>query len=76
MKIISLSLPESFLESRRRTGADRWDEKWEGILHMPPMLNRDHQELEGELETWLRMFWARPGGNNVFHQINVASPAG
>lgn len=61
---------------RKRTGADRWDEMWEGVLHMPPMPNRDHQDLEGAMETWLRTHWARPHGNKVYHQINLASPGG
>ena len=61
---------------RQRTGADRWDEMWEGVLHMPPSPNRTHQEFEGEVETWLRTHWARPNGNKVYHQINLASPGG
>jgi len=76
MKAVIANLPESFLEARRRTGADRWDEMWEGVLHMPPMPNRDRQDLEGSLETFLRRHWTRPGGNKVFHQINLASPGG
>ena len=43
---------------------------------MPPMPNRDHQAFEGALERWLWRNWAQPGGNRVFHQINVASVGG
>lgn len=74
MKGVMCEIPERLLEWRSRTGADRWDEKWEGVLHMPPMPSRSHQDLEGALEHWLRTYWAEPLGNKVYHQINVASP--
>ncbi len=34
MKAVMASVPEHILEWRRRTGADQWDEMWEGVLHM------------------------------------------
>ncbi len=43
---------------------------------MPPSPNRDHQDLEGAMETWLRAHWSRPQGNKVYHQINLASLGG
>jgi Uma2 family endonuclease len=53
-----------------------WDEMWEGVLHMAPMPNREHQDLEWAMETYLRLHWARPQGTRVYHNINVASPGG
>jgi Uma2 family endonuclease len=76
MKGVMPEVPQHFLESRARIGADRWDEMWEGELHMPPMPSRDHQDLEWSLETWLRVHWAQPLGSKVYHQINVASIGG
>ncbi len=76
MKAVMAEVPCQILELRKRTGADRWDEMWEGVLHMPPMPSRRHQDLEGALEQWLRTHWAQPRGNRVYHQINVASPGG
>jgi Uma2 family endonuclease len=49
---------------------------WEGVLHMLPMPNREHQELEWAMETYLRLRWARPQRARVYHNINVASPGG
>jgi Uma2 family endonuclease len=49
---------------------------WEGVLHMPPMPNRDHQDLEFCLESYLRFYWAPPRQAKVYHQINVASIGG
>jgi Uma2 family endonuclease len=68
------SVPEHILAWRRRCGADQWDEMWEGVLHIAPSPNRDHQDFEGWLEAWLRRYWAEPNGCRVYHQINVAEP--
>jgi len=76
MKAVMPEVPPDILQWRKRTGIDRWDEMWEGVLHMPPMPNRYHQDLEWAMETWLRTFWARPRGNRVYHQINLASVGG
>ncbi len=44
-----LEVDERLLEDRRRRGADRWDEMWEGVLHMVPPPSDRHQEVAGEL---------------------------
>jgi Uma2 family endonuclease len=72
MKAVMANVPEHILAWRRRTGADQWDEMWEGVLHMAPSPNRDHQDFEYELEAWLREYWAKPNGCRVYHQINIA----
>lgn len=76
MKAVMPQVPEYILEHRARTGADRWDEMWEGVLHMPPMPNREHQDLALALGSWLRAQWALPRGNRVHAQVNLASPGG
>ena len=76
MKGVMLEVPSNLIEWRKQTGAHQWDEMWEGVLHMPPSPNRDHQDLEGELETWLRVFWSHPRGAKVYHQINITPPGG
>jgi Uma2 family endonuclease len=74
MKAVMANVPEHILEWRRRTGADQWDEMWEGVLHMAPSPNRDHQDFEYEFEAWLREHWATPSGCRVYHQINICEP--
>lgn len=44
-----LEVPESLLEERRRTGADRWDEMWDGVLHMLPAPSGPHQRFAARL---------------------------
>jgi Uma2 family endonuclease len=67
-------IPGHILDWRKRTGADQRDEMWDGVLHMSPEPNCDHQDFEGDFETWLRIHWARPRGHRVLHRINVAAP--
>jgi Uma2 family endonuclease len=49
MKAVMLEVDERMLEERRRLGHDRWDEMWEGVLHMVPPANGPHQGLGSEL---------------------------
>jgi Uma2 family endonuclease len=76
MRAVMSCVPPDILALRKRTGAERWDEMWDGVLHMTPSPNREHQGLEGAMERWLWTHWAEPNGNQVYHQINVASIGG
>jgi Uma2 family endonuclease len=76
MKAVMPDVSPDYLQWRKRTGLDKWDEMWQGVLHMPPVPNREHQHFEWALETWLWTFWAHPGGNKVYHTINLASVGG
>lgn len=76
MNRVVASIPEAWLEDRKRTGADQYDEMWEGVLHMPPMPNRFHQELERDLIVYLCNRWVPFSGGRVYHQINLASIGG
>ena len=40
---------DELLERRRASGADRWDEVWEGVLHMSPPPSVEHQSLVAKL---------------------------
>jgi len=76
MKAVMPEVPPEILAWRKCTGADMWDEMWEGMLHMAPVPNREHQDLQWAMETYLRLRWARPRGNKVYHEINLAAPGG
>lgn len=76
MKALMLQVPDNLLEQRRRTGADRWDEMWNGVLHMSPAPSRMHQDFLDELRGWLMTHWALPLGNRVHREVNVAPIGG
>ena len=44
MKAVLLEVPEGMLEERRRLGHDRFDEMWNGVLHMVPPPSSGHQQ--------------------------------
>jgi Uma2 family endonuclease len=44
-----LEVPPHLLEERRRLGVDRWDEVWNGELHMVPPPAERHQSLGSRL---------------------------
>jgi Uma2 family endonuclease len=76
MRAVIPTVPPGLLAWRKQTGADKWDEMWEGVLHMAPSPNREHQDLEGAIEAYLRTKWTPLGGNRVYLNINVASVGG
>src|SRR5262245_45447889 len=73
--IMPVVLPD-VLSWRKRRRLDRWDEMWDGDLHMAPAPNVEHQNLESDLEAYLGEHWARVSRGKVLHQVNVASSGG
>jgi Uma2 family endonuclease len=49
MLIAEPHLEEELIAERRASGADRFDEVWEGVYHVSPIPNIEHQELAGIL---------------------------
>jgi Uma2 family endonuclease len=76
MKAVMAVVPDHILEWRKRTGAYSWDEMWDGVLHMTPIANRVHQDLQGALYAWLLVYWASRTACRVYPPINIASPGG
>jgi len=61
---------EALLQRRRRAGADRLDEVWEGIRHMVPAPSHAHGDLESQLHALLRPL-ARQAGLTMTGQVNI-----
>ena len=68
------SISDDLLAWRTKTGVDRFDEMWEGVLHMYAAPHGDHQLLQDDLREWLKRWWARPRGARAVCQRNVAKP--
>ncbi|MGI8902916.1 MAG: Uma2 family endonuclease [Solirubrobacteraceae bacterium] len=64
---------EALLERRRRTGADRRDEVWEGVLHMTPAAHSRHARLQAQV---LRLLAPRADavGLTVVGEFNLGEP--
>ena len=76
MKGVLSEVPQSLLDRRRQTGEDRFDEMWDGVLHMPPTPTPEHQGLALELVCWLRQHRVGGPGTRLFYELNVAAPGG
>ena len=49
VRAVMLDVPEHLLAERRRLGHDRFDEMWEGELHMVPPPSEEHQRIGARL---------------------------
>ncbi len=73
MRVLWLEPDHGWLERRRREGLDRFDEVWEGILHVVPQPSSDHQRFERGLERVIEPI-AEKQGLEVFHQLGLYDP--
>ncbi len=74
MKAVILDMPQHWLDERKRSGAERFDEMWEGVLHVSPSPNYEHQEFTFQLEMFLYREWALPARGRIVHELNVVHP--
>lgn len=59
------------LADRRAKGLDRWDEVWEGVLHMTPAPSYEHQRIVDSLVEFLRPRLRTTGRGTLVSGINV-----
>jgi Uma2 family endonuclease len=65
-------LDEEAMESRRRRGIDRYDEVWDGVIHVSPLANNEHQRIVARLTTILSLLIDLPGLGKVCPGVNVS----
>jgi len=53
MRAVLVHVTDQELAHRRSIGLDRWDEMWEGVLHMTPAPSLEHQRILGRLVAFL-----------------------
>ena len=74
MRVLSTDPPpaeiETLLERRRRSGIDRFDELWDGVLHMAPMAHSRHGKVQAQLFEFLGPL-ARSAGMSTCGEFNV-----
>lgn len=73
MHAVNSEVPATLLEERRNKGWDRFDEVWDGVLHMVPSPSRTHQRLELRLAVAL-MPIAERRGLEVFVEFGLVDP--
>ncbi|HEY5925585.1 MAG TPA: Uma2 family endonuclease [Kofleriaceae bacterium] len=70
MRVLLLQPDPKWLEERRRLGHDRFDEVWDGVLHVVPSPSAEHQFFEGDLEAVLRPL-VLPLGLKIVHNLDL-----
>jgi Uma2 family endonuclease len=70
--VMPVAIPE-VLRFRERTGADRFDEMWEGVLHMPPSPSFQHQSHASRILNFFVEVWCPRVGGAAVMQINVST---
>lgn len=71
MRAILVEVSQADLARRRRLGADRRDEMWEGVLHMTPAPSTEHQRILDRLVEWLGPRLRESGRGTLRSGINV-----
>lgn len=74
MKAVVHEMPRRWMEERRESDAFRWDEVWDGVLHMSPPPNRDHQRFVRDLQFLLHTRWAKPNKGQVDQEVSLTAP--
>jgi len=65
-------LEEELIARRRASGADKFDEVWDGVYVISPSANHEHQSLVGELTTVLNFVIGWQGLGHVRPGVNVS----
>jgi Uma2 family endonuclease len=71
MRAVLVHVTDQELALRRSRGLDRWDEMWEGVLHMTPAPSVEHQRILDELVIFLGPRLAASGRGTLRSGINV-----
>jgi len=74
MRSVLARVPHELLEERRRLGLDRWDEVWEGVLHMVPPPHGDHGRLNDDLGFFFKLHWEQEGLGLTYPETGVRRP--
>ena len=74
MRAVISQMPKHWVEERKNSEAAQWDEMWNGVLHMPPMPNRHHQNIALDLAIYLKTHWVKDSTGRVHQEVNLTTP--
>lgn len=72
MLILDSSVEEQIKAEREASGADRYDEVWEGVYMMAPLANNEHQDLQARLAAAIQNVIGWDGPARVHAGANVS----
>lgn len=76
MRAVVVHVRQEELADRRARGLDRWDEMWEGVLHMTPAPSVEHQRILDRLIQFLGSRIQNTGRGTLMSGISVFGAAG
>jgi hypothetical protein len=68
---VLVHVTDAELSNWRALGLDRWDEMWEGVLHMAPAPTLEHQRILDELIMFLGRHLQTCGRGTLRSGINA-----
>lgn len=71
MRAVIVHVTDEELAHRRLTGLDRWDEMWDGVLHMTPAPSLEHQRMLDGIVEFVRPLMRKTGRGELVSGINV-----
>ena len=71
MRAVLVHVSERELADRRSKGLDRWDEMWDGVLHMTPAPTFEHQRILDRLIGFLESLVRTSGRGQLASGVNV-----
>ena len=72
MVVLDRHQERSIRAQRRRSGADRWDEVWDGVYVVMPLPNDEHQEIVNGLGFAFEATAGRAFGGKVRPGVNIS----
>lgn len=76
MRAVIVNVTDEELAHRRSIGLDRWDEMWEGVLHMTPAPSLEHQRILDRMIGFLEPRLRTTGRGRLISGINVFGAPG
>lgn len=72
MVVLDASVEERLKAEREASGADRYDEVWEGVYVMAPLADNEHQDLQFELAAAIKYALESPTLARIHTGANVS----
>lgn len=74
MRAVYVEVPEELIRDRRRRDVDKFDEMWDGELHMSPLPSWEHQRFDRGLARFFMLHWEDLGEGVTCSHVGVKAP--
>ncbi len=71
MRAVFVEVPEGLIRQRRRNDVDKFDEMWDGELHMSPLPSWEHQRMDRGIGDFFTHHWEKLGEGITASHVGV-----